>query len=264
MMSNFNKKLSVIILESISSLSKEGIIQHTDISKESLVVDLEMPKDKSHGDISTNIALKISKAVNQDPMAYADKLAAKIGEGIMKSSISAEIDKVEAKKPGFINFWFSKKRVLESLHEIVRLGTRYGSLDAGIGEMVNIEFVSANPTGPLTIAHGRQAAFGDSLANILSFANAHVKKEYYINDEGNQMTILGKSIKARYFELCGQRAEMPEGGYKGSYIIEIASAVKSKHGEKYLKKESIDFFVDFGCQWILEEIRKDLKDFNVT
>ena len=262
-MTNFEKKLSKAILQGISRLSKDGIISDIDIAGAGLTVDLVSPKDKSHGDIATTIALKISKLVRQNPMAYAESLAAKIGEEIKRSSISESIVALEVKPPGFINFWYTDKKIFESLAHIVKERKRYGSTDLGAKEKINIEFVSANPTGPLTIAHGRQAAFGDTLANILSFANISLKREYYINDEGNQMTLLGQSIRARYLELFSQRSDMPQDGYQGSYIRDIASDIKSKYGTRFLKNDDVEFFTDYGCRWILSMIRRDLERFNV-
>ncbi len=128
---------------------------------------------------------------------------------------------------------------------------------------MQIEFVSANPTGPLTIAHGRQAALGDSLSNIMKFIGYDVTREYYLNDEGNQMNMLGRSIRARYMNLCGLNEQFPEDGYKGSYVIDIASDMEKKYGRTLVGAEGFDIFREFGLEWILSDIKKDLDDFGV-
>jgi arginyl-tRNA synthetase len=259
----FEKDLKDIIQRCIKTLVREGLTPDVFAPKQPLTVELEAPKDKSHGDIASNFALKLSKTAGKEPMEYALLLVDRINQEIPRSPLKNELDRAEAKKPGFINFWFSEKRLFDTVGYIIRKKSRYGSLDIGEKAKVNIEFVSANPTGPLTIAHGRQAAFGDTLANILEFANYRVVREYYINDEGNQISLLGKSIRARYLELFGEPTEFPESGYKGSYINEIAGNIKSKYGARFVRRESADFFINFGCKWIMDRIKKDLEGFNV-
>jgi arginyl-tRNA synthetase len=259
----FEKDLKELIENCIKKLIQEGATSDIFDSKQSLEVELEAPKDKSHGDIATNVALQISKRVRRPPMEYALLLTEKINSEVPHSVLSDGIARVEAKHPGFINFWFSEKKLFATLEYIIEKKTRYGRLDIGKTSKINIEFVSANPTGPLTIAHGRQAAFGDSLANILEFANFRVTREYYLNDEGNQIDLLARSIRARYLELFDVPFRFPEDGYKGSYVIAIAEDIKAKYGARFVKKESLDFFADFGCKWIVEDIKKDLERFNV-
>jgi len=259
----FEKNLKDIVKRCIKILGQENRAPDIFAFGQPPDIELEAPKDKSHGDIATNIALQLSRQVKKEPMEYAQLLADKINCEIRQSPLKTELKKAEAKQPGFINFWFSEKRLFESLEYIVKQKTRYGCYDIGKKAKINIEFVSANPTGPLTIAHGRQAAFGDTLANILEFTNFRVTREYYLNDEGNQMNTLAKSIRARYLELLGEPFNFPEDGYRGSYINDVANAIKSKYGARFARRESLDFFVDFGCKWILNGIKKDLEDFNV-
>lgn len=256
----FEKDLKDLITRCAKALFREGLIGEVGGP---LDIELEVPRDKGHGDIATNIALRLSGRARRSPMECASLLTAKINHEIRCSPLKDELDKAEAKPPGFINFWFSKKRLFETLEYIARKTTRYGRLDLGKKAKVNIEFVSANPTGPLTIAHGRQAAFGDTLSNILEFANFRVTREYYLNDEGNQMTLLGSSIKARYLESIGEPFEFPENGYRGSYINDIARAIKSKYERRFVKRGSLDSFIDFGCKWIMDDIQKGLEKFNV-
>lgn len=263
----FTKKLendlNDLIWKCVKLLGQEGLSPDIIAKGEILEIELEAPKDKKLGDIATNIALKLSSRVKKNPFDYASLLADRINREIGKSTLKGEIDKAEAKMPGFINFWFSEKRLYDTLEYIVKKKNTFGQIDMGKGLKVNIEFVSANPTGPLTIAHGRQAAFGDTLANIMEFANYRVTREYYLNDEGNQMALLGKSIRARYLELSGEPFEFPENGYKGGYIIDIARSIKLKYGARFVKRDSLDFFVDYGCKSILDDIKRDLDTFNV-
>lgn len=226
-------------------------------------IKLECPRDKSHGDLSTNAALRLAKYTKRNPADYAALLSERINASLKKSGLKDAIKKAESKPPGFINFWFSESHLLETLEYISLKKARYGSIGLGRGMKVNIEFVSANPTGPLTIAHGRQAAFGDSMANVLAFAGYRITREYYVNDEGNQMNILAQSIRARYMELCGISTEFPADGYRGSYITDIAAAIKEKYGGHFVKKESLEFFKDFGCKRLIADIKDDLEKFNV-
>ncbi len=260
----FEKNLKELIDACIKDLDREGIAKLTFPGGAQFPeIELEVPRDKSHGDLSTNVALQIAKYSRKNPVPYALTLAERINISLKRSHLKEAIDKAESKPPGFINFWFSKKYLLESLEYISAKKSRYGAIDLGRGTRINIEFVSANPTGPLTIAHGRQAAFGDTLANVLAFAGYRVTREYYVNDEGNQVNMLAKSIRARYLELFGASADFPADGYHGAYIKDIASAIKEKYGARFIKKESLEFFREFGCKWIMADIKDDLGKFNV-
>ncbi|MDD5679672.1 MAG: arginine--tRNA ligase [Candidatus Omnitrophica bacterium] len=259
----FEKNLKDLIAGCIRKLDAEGTAKFASSGIRLPEIELGVPRDKSHGDLSTNIALQLSKNIGKNPAEYAALIAEKINCALKKSPLKDDVEKAESKPPGFINFWFSEKSHFETLKYIADRKAKYGSITLGRGMRLNIEFVSANPTGPLTIAHGRQAAFGDTLANILQFAGYKVTREYYLNDEGNQITILAKSIRARYLELFGEPVEFPADGYKGSYINDIASAVKAKYGAAFVKKEALEFFSDFGCKWILGDIKNDLENFGV-
>ena len=259
----FEKNLKDIVINSVNALDREGTASLPSHTVELPEIELEIPRDKSHGDLSTNIALRMAKHVRKNPVEYAVLIAEKINLTVKESPLAGSIERAETKPPGFINFWLSEKHIFEALEYIAGKKNKYGSRDLGRGMNLNIEFVSANPTGPLTIAHGRQAAFGDTLANIMQFAGYRVVREYYLNDEGNQMNILARSIRARYMELSGEQAEFPSDGYKGSYINDIAAAIKAKYGARFVKKESLQFFNEFGCKWILDDIKNDLENFGV-
>jgi len=229
----------------------------------------EPPKHRNQGNLSTNAAMQIAK-LNKglNPIIMAERLRKEIMSCLEKSPIADSISKIEVKKPGFINFFFSKQYLRSAVNEITSQGYNFGRPDsqkANPALKVLIEFVSANPTGPLSVAHGRQAAIGDVLANIMEFSGHTVKKEYYLNDDGNQILLLGRSIHARYCELLGEECPFPENGYKGSYIYDIAKKVIDKHNSDLTlpDEKNIKFFSDFGIKTIMENIKQDLKDFGV-
>jgi len=227
---------------------------------------LEIPKNRKLADLSTNIAMQVCKAKKVlKPFEVAEGFLKLIKEGIEKASLKDIIETVEVKPPGFINFHFSNNYLQGVIDRIISEGTDFGRSIQGKNKKVLIEFVSANPTGPLSVAHGRQAAIGDVLANILEFTDYKVVREYYLNDEGNQIELLGRSIYARYCELLGEACLFPEAGYRGDYIYDIAKAVIEKHDKALAapNDKNISFFRDFGIKYIMAGIRKDLSDFSV-
>jgi arginyl-tRNA synthetase len=235
----------------------------------------ETPRHRTLGDISTNIAMQISKLVKGlDPMIIAEEIVVLVRENLSMHDMDNTISKIEIKRPGFINFYFSDNYLRDIVKEIKAKQDAFGKPDAASllnlyskseGKNILIEFVSANPTGPLSVAHGRQAAIGDVLANILDFAGYNVTREYYLNDEGNQILLLGKSIHARYCELLGEQCAFPENGYKGDYIFDIARMIIEKENKSMIAPddENIQFFCSFGITYIMEGIKKDLSDFGV-
>jgi arginyl-tRNA synthetase len=227
----------------------------------------ETPKHRAFGDLSTSIAMQICKLVKGlEPMKVAGCIAELLRCRLRESDIADSVSNIDIKQPGFINFYLSKNYLQGVVNEIKDKGADFGRLYQDKQKKVIIEFVSANPTGPLSVAHGRQAAIGDVLANILDFTGHKVTREYYLNDEGNQILILGKSIHARYCELLGEQCPFPENGYKGGYIVDIARLVVEKHQKNMIVPDdrNIQFFCDFGIKHIMEGIRKDLLDFQVN
>jgi len=218
---------------------------------------LETPKDKTKGDYSTNVAMKYARVAKKAPRMIAEEITSKLD--LEKLYIS----KLEIAGPGFINFYLDKSFLTNVITEINELQKSYGSLNIGEGEHYNIEFVSVNPTGALHIGHARGAAAGDSMCRILQKAGYKVTKEYYVNDAGNQIHNLALSIDARYKELLGVEAQMPEDGYFGPEIIETAKDIVKEYGDKYLKEESYEFFRKYGVDSLLEVLKKDLNDFRV-
>lgn len=255
------EKISRLIKESLDQLKKEFPALQVD----SAVIQLDIPKQKEHGDLFTNVAMRLSASAGKKPLELAAKLVSALETALKGQALEAAVKKIEMKPPGFINFWLSDEVFYESLTSISKEQEAFGKTDLGKDKSVLIEFVSANPTGPLTIAHARQAAFGDTLANILEYCGYKVKREYYINDEGVQMSILADSVLARYLEQLKLEFQFPENGYKGLYIYDIAKAIEEKNKSKFAKedKDRKSFFLKFSCDWIMDTIKKDLDDFGI-
>ena len=227
-------------------------------------VELEIPSNSKFGDISTNIAHKISRHTHKKVETITTSLLTNLRTSLESSALEKNIDKIEVKS-GFINFFLSKNAYYKILSRIKKAGELYGCQNIGKRKKVLLEFVSANPTGPLSVAHGRQAAVGEALANILRFLNFVVKKEYYVNDKGKQIDLLGQSTKARCLELMGQTDfQFPEGGYRGQYIYAIAKQLLAKHKPQTLKEKNISFFSKYALTYIISLIKDDLELFGVN
>ena len=238
-------------------------IQHiikTSLNNNNIEFDLdkivvETPKDTKNGDYSTNIALVLTKILKDNPMNIANKIANEIKDEI--------IEKIEIASPGFINIYLTKTVFLDEINKIITEDRHYGKNNFGNNEKINLEYVSANPTGTLHIGHGRGATYGDNLSRIMSFCGYDVTREYYINDAGNQMNNLGISIKERYKELCGLDCNLPEDGYHGKEIIAIAQKIYDIYQDNKLN-EGIEYFKKEGLDILLNEIKKDLDRFRVN
>jgi arginyl-tRNA synthetase len=221
---------------------------------------LEVPKDKNHGDLATNLAMQLARAAKRNPRQIAEALLEKLDRS------GASIRTAEIAGPGFINFRLDKSCLYPVVGEVLAQGGRYGSVDVGQGRTVQVEFVSANPTGSLHLGHARGAAVGDALCNVLDFAGYKVTREYYINDAGNQVANLARSIEARYRQALGLEAEMPEDGYYGEDIVEYARELASREGDRLLSlpdEERFGFFRRYGLEKELDKIRRDLARFGV-
>ena len=217
---------------------------------------IELPKDAKHGDLATNIAMTLAKTCQKAPRAVAEEICLELKN-------NALIEKAEIAGPGFINvtfkagFWHEQILRMESMQE------KFGSLEYGKGRKVNVEYVSANPTGPLHIGHGRGAAVGDTMTRILRFAGYDVSTEYYINDAGRQMRLLGLSTWLRVQDLCKMNVTYPEDYYKGEYIIDIAKELLEKDPELPTREDAEYRCFKYAMQSILDGIKKDLEDFRV-
>ncbi len=223
---------------------------------ETAQIILDIPADSRFGDLSTNIALRLSKILKKNPRDVAAVIINNINKNLAATPLKNYIKEVKAEGAGFINFYFTESFFFDRLKNIILKGVDVLKTDSGHSRAVLIEFVSANPTGPLSVAHARQAAVGDALGNILKFLGFTVKKEYYLNDEGNQINILGNSVGLRLKELLGEKIEFPENYYQGEYIYDIAREIIDK-------KLEIADFREFASEYILNIIRKELDDFGV-
>ena len=221
--------------------------------KENLMV--EVPKKRENGDFSSNVAMRLAKTLKDNPVNIANKIKDAI-------DYSDKIEKIEIANPGFINIYLKDEYVFSGISNVINDGYNYGKCNVGKGKKIDIEFVSANPTGILHLGTARGAAYGSNLANIMSFAGYNVTKEYYINDAGNQINNLGISIKERYKGLCGKEENMPEDGYYGNEIIDIAKMIYDENKNTKLN-EDLEYFKEIGVSYLLNIIKNDLSSFGV-
>ncbi len=276
-----------LVTSAVTSLQQAGDLP-ADLTAN---VQVERTKDRQHGDFACNIALMLAKPARCKPRDLADKIVAAL-------PAEAQISKVEIAGPGFINFFLAPNAYHGVVGEIFVQGDQFGRSQYGAGKPIQVEFVSANPTGPLHVGHGRGAAYGATVANLLDAIGYKVHREYYVNDAGRQMDILGTSIWLRYLEHCGEKFTFPSNGYKGEYVRDISADLHAKHGEALRrssaevfadipadepaggdKEEHIDALVarakellgdtgyrtafDLGLNTVLDDIRDDLKEFGV-
>ena len=223
-------------------------------------VQIEIPGNPDHGDFASNLAMTMARAEKKSPRQIAEALV----EALDGCDF---LSKVEIAGPGFINFTLAPGCWYEVLDEITVKGKAYGLSQVGEGQKVQVEFVSANPTGPLHIGHGRGAATGDAVASVLQAAGYEVQREYYINDAGNQMRTLGLSLLLRYRQVCGEQVEFPDDCYQGDYILDLAKEIHEAEGTRYLEleeNEAIKLLGCFGGDRILAGIRDDLEAFGIT
>lgn len=245
---NLKQRIKVIIFCALNNLNIEFNLDD---------IMVEVPKSRDNGDFSSNIAMQLAKTLKDNPRNIAEKIVDEISKN------TNEIEKVETAGPGFINIYLNNEYVFSGISEIIKKEDNYGSSNIGNNKKIDIEFVSANPTGILHLGTARGAAYGSNLANIMSFAGFDVTKEYYINDAGNQINNLGMSLKERYKEACGLEYNMPEDGYYGSEIIDLANKVKNKYNTEKLDGD-IEFFKKTAVDYLLNIIKTDLSNFGVT
>ena len=223
-------------------------------------VELERPRDPAHGDVATNLALTLAKPLQAKPRAVAQQLldALELPAGLVK--------KTEIAGPGFINFFLAEAQLSAVLGGVLAAGERFGRSDGGAGTTVNVEFVSANPTGPLHVGHGRGAALGDAIATLLEWTGHGVTREFYINDAGTQVDKLARSLWARVQQLVGRTAEIPEGGYHGGYLVELAEGILAKEGKAFAdlpEAEGVRRCWVIGVLSQRNEQDEDLREFGV-
>lgn len=229
------------------------------ISKDHPSIHLSAGKQKGHGDLSTNVAIVLASKEKKNPRDVAQMIVHYLNLD------ESKISQVDIAGPGFINFTFSLNYVYQAIEEIIDLGDRYGFDDWGNGKKTQVEFVSANPTGPLTIGHGRQAVLGDTIARLLEATNHDVTREYYFNDAGRQMRILGDSVRLRACELCGETVDFPDDYYQGEYIRDIARRAIQEKSTQYIHSEkNIVYFQNLAEEVIFDDIKQTLSNLNIT
>lgn len=257
------KDLALAVERALEDISKHILPKGL---PEGFKIELEIPKDCSRGDLTTNAGLRLAKNFSVTPIELASAIKDELEKPAGKRRLAGAIDKIEALPPGFLNFWLSRQYLYETLSGILKTKDNFGRNHSGKDASVNIEFVSANPTGPLTVAHGRQAAVGDALGRILEFSGYNVFREYLINDVGVQIDLLGKSIHSRYLDINKAKSAFPEDGYHGEYIKEIAETLNKEYGKKFIKSGDADlkFIAQFGVDRILATIKSDLRRFGVS
>lgn len=224
------------------------------------MVMVERPRDPKMGDFSTNIAMRLAKALHKNPVDIANELV-----GVLKNNLPEASD-ISVAGPGFINFVISSSALTDVINVILDKENDYGKSEFGKGEKVLVEFVSANPTGDLHCGHARGAAWGDALCRIMDEAGYQVTREYYVNDAGNQIDMLAESMYSRYCQLYGVEYPLPDNGYHAQDIVEVAKKIQEKDGDKWLNKDKSeweDYFKDEGIEMKLDVIRQDLDLYRV-
>ena len=276
-----------LLAQSLLHLQREGVLP----AESEPEVQLERTRSPEHGEFASNLALALCKAAGMPPRELAQAIIDRLPR-------SRQLERTEIAGPGFINFFLNRLALSGVIKDVLRQGDRYGNLTPEIQENITLEYVSANPTGPLHVGHGRGAAYGDSLGNILECAGHKVQREYYVNDNGRQMDILAACVWLRYLELCGEQVLFPENGYQGDYIYDIARIIRADHGDKWrftgqdvedglppsmteggdgeihidalinrarklLGKKGYSIFFNAALNSILDDIKDDLSDFDV-
>ena len=280
------QKLQSILGEAIDALRERGELAGAQMP----VIAVQRSRDPAHGDFASPVALSLAKTEKRKPREIAELIVAAL-------PAAAEITAVEIAGPGFINFFLGKSAVGSVLKDILARGAEFGRSTTGDGQRVLVEFVSANPTGPLHVGHGRGAAYGAAVANLLNAAGFDAVREYYVNDDGRQMDILGLSIWLRYLEIAGVAPDFPRKGYQGAYIQDLAAALRAAHGDRFvvplqsmaevlaeamtsdqedalsavieavkqaLGPDDYAIVVEHGRHTLVEAIRSDLEQFGVT
>ncbi|NOQ63306.1 MAG: arginine--tRNA ligase [Methyloprofundus sp.] len=224
------QKLESLLLHTVNALKSDGIIEHDFNPK----ITIERARDQQHGDFASNLAMMLAKPAKMNPRQLAEKIVA-----LLPSDVN--VTKVEIAGPGFINFFIDPNAQYQVITQIHEQGEKFGLSQVGAGKKVQVEFVSANPTGPLHVGHGRGAAYGSAVADLLTAVGFDVQREYYVNDAGRQMDILAASVWLRYLEECGEVLSFPSNGYQGDYVREIAANLRREVHNEYRHPISLVF-----------------------
>ena len=247
----------MLIEEKLKRCLKDALAKmNVDIDISKIVI--ERSKEKVHGDFASNIAMQLARELKKNPLLIA--------EDIVNNLDVESFNKVEIARPGFINFFLKSEALSSIIKTIIDEGDNYGNSTYGENKPINVEFVSANPTGDLHLGHARGAAIGDCICRLYSKIGYNVTREFYVNDAGNQINVLGRSIRARYHQLFGDNIEVPEDGYHAPELLKIAEIMKNEVGDKYLvdSEESETYFKRRGTELELDKLNNDLKNFRVN
>jgi arginyl-tRNA synthetase len=250
------KELSSCLAQAVSEAQQSGDLASANLPD----VLVEHPQNPEHGDFASGLPLKLARAMKMSPMAVAERVIAHIVP-------PPQVDRIWAAEPGFINFTLREDWLSREVESVLAAGESYCDIELGKGTKVQIEFVSVNPTGPLHVGHGRGAVLGSTLANVLNIAGYAVETEYYINDMGTQIDNFGRSLYARYRQCLGQEVPMPEAGYHGNYIMDLAKEIVQEHGDRFLslpEAEAVSQLAQVGTARMLQGIKQDLELLNVV
>ena len=247
--------IALLITEAVHRAQQQGLLPPVSLAE----LPLEHPQNPEHGDYASSLPLKLARAARMKPLA--------IGEAIAQSFPPSDaIGKVEVAAPGFINITLARDWLARQVDTIIAAGAEFGNVPLGHGELTQIEFVSANPTGPLTAASGRGGALGDTLANILAASGYAVRREYYVNDAGSRMEVFFQTVFARYSQALGTPAEIPPEGYHGTYVVDLANEIVREHGDRFLKMpmdEAIASIGSIALDKMVQAAKRDLADLGI-
>ena len=250
-----NETIQHIVAQALEAARQEGVLRLETIPE----IQVERPGNSDHGDFATNLPLKLARATRINPLELAQSLAAHIATGDV-------IDRVEAAQPGFINFYLNESWLQQQVETVRQAGNQFGNTASGQGQKMMVEFVSVNPTGPVHVGHTRGAVLGSALANIMEAAGYDVTREYYVNDAGNQMQLFYRSVLAAYKKTLGHEAEMPEKGYEGKYIFDLAKEIADSEGTRFIDQDdeqALKEIGDIGRERMVATIKEDLFEIGV-
>ena len=253
---NIYSNIRDLVVSSLDKMVSDGFLE---IGLRYDNISVEPPRDQAHGDMATNAAMVLAKLANKPPRQIAEYLS-----NILISD--ERVREVNVAGPGFINIRIEESVLQAVVKSSLLLGSKYGQTQLGNGKRVNVEYISANPTGPLHVGHTRGAVFGDALSNLLNYVGYDVTREYYINDGGTQVDVLARSVYLRYLEAHGQEVVFEDGTYPGEYLVEVGLALKAEVGDRFLKEDEkvwLEFIRDYSTDIMMKLIREDLDSLGI-
>ncbi len=253
---SIQERISRLIAEALLRAQRDEVLPSVELPE----LGVERTQKPEHGDFACALPLRLARPMRMSPMAIAERVVERI-------DADETIERVWVAPPGFVNFSLAPSWLVARVEDILEAGPSFGSSNLGAGRRVQVEFVSVNPTGPLHVGHARGAVFGSALANVLEAAGYEVQREYYVNDAGNQIDTFGRSLLARYLQLSGRDAPLPEDGYRGDYMLDIAGDLKGEVGDRFLDGDETRAAAELGglgVSCMIDRIRADMSDIRVT